>query len=53
LTYLEKAEKISVEDREFVRGELSWIAERLLQSYPDMTFREINRYLRQMLNVSV
>jgi len=53
MTYLEKAEQISVEDREFVRGELAWIAERLLQSYPEMSFREINRYLHQMLDVSV
>jgi len=53
LTYLEKAEKISQEDREFVRGELAWIAERLHQSYPDMTFREIKRFIHQILDVSI
>ena len=48
----EKAEKVAQEDREFVRDELAWVAE-WLKKRSNMNFREINRYLHEMLDVSV
>ena len=53
LAYLEKVEKIAPEDREFVRNEQAWLAEWLKNRYPSLKFGDINRYLHQMLEVSV
>ena len=52
MTHLEKAEKIGEDEREFVREELAWLA-RWIRSHKPLNFREINRYLHQMLDVSV
>lgn len=52
MTYLEKVEAISEEDREFVRDELVFTVEWLRKRYP-FTIREANRFLREMLTVSV
>lgn len=51
--YVEKAEKIASEDRELVRNELAWVAKWLRKHYPAMTVREANRFLHEMLDVSV
>ena len=48
----EKAEKVAQEDREFVRDELSWVAE-WLRKRSNMNFREVNQYLHEVLDVSV
>ena len=53
MLYAEKAEKIRSEDREFVRDELTWIAEWIRERYPTMNYGEINHFLRVMLDVSV
>jgi len=53
VTYMEKVEQISPEDRELVRDELAWAAEWLRAHYPDMTVAEINRYLHEMVDVSL
>ena len=53
LAYLEKVEKIGPEDREFVRNEQAWLAEWLKERYPSLKFGDINRFLHQMLEVSV
>ena len=52
MTYLEKVEKIDEDEREFVREELAWLA-RWIRSHKPMNFREVSRYLHQMLDVSV
>ena len=52
MTYVEKAEKVAQEDREFVRGELAWVAE-WLRNRSNMGFREVNRFLHEVLGVSV
>ena len=48
----EKAEKVAQEDREFVRDELARVAE-WLRNRSNMNFREINRFLHEVLDVSV
>lgn len=48
MTYKEKAEMIGEDEREFIREKLASIAEWLRQHYPNMDYREINRYLQEM-----
>ena len=50
---LEETCEISQEDREFIRDELAWLAEWIRGRYPQLSFREIHRILREMLSVSV
>jgi len=50
--HLSKAKQVSDEDREFVRDELVFTAEWLRKRYP-MSIKEANRFLHQMLDVSV
>ena len=53
VTYREKVEKITPEDRGFVRCDLSSLADWIRERYPAMNYREINRFLHEMLDVSV
>jgi len=52
VTYIEKVEKITAEDREFVRSELASLAEWLRNRYA-VRVSEINRWLHEMLDLSV
>ena len=51
--HAEKAEKIRQEDREYVRSDLSSLAEWIRERYPTMNYGDINRFLHGMLEVSV
>ena len=53
IAYVNKAEEVALEDRELVRSELVWVAEWLKKRYPTITIREANRFLHEMLDVSV
>ena len=53
MTYQDKVEKIAQEDREHARSELTSLAKWLKNRYPSMNFREVNRFLNEMLDVSV
>ena len=45
--------EVSREDREFVRDELAWLAERIRSRYPKLSFGDVRRFLREMISVSV
>ena len=45
--------EFSREEREFVRGELAWLAEWIRSRYPKLGFGDIRRFLREMISVSV
>ena len=53
LTYIEKVEKITSDDRGFVRCDLSSLADWIRERYPAMNYREINRFLHEKLDTSV
>jgi AAA+ ATPase superfamily predicted ATPase len=53
MLHAEKAEKIRREDREYVRSDLSSLAEWIRERYPTMNYGEVNRFLHEMLEVSV
>jgi short-subunit dehydrogenase involved in D-alanine esterification of teichoic acids len=53
LTYIEKVEKITSEDCDYVDSELHSLAQWLKNRYPDMDSQEINRFIRERLSVSV
>jgi hypothetical protein len=44
---------VSREDREFVRDELAWLADWIRRRYPKLSFRDIRRFLNEMVSVSV
>lgn len=47
------ANVVSEEDREFIRGELAWLAEWIRSRYPKLNFGDIRRFLTEMVSVSV
>lgn len=47
------ANVVSVEDREFVRDELAWLAEWIRSKYPKLNFCDIRRFILEMVPVSV
>lgn len=53
LTHMEKVDKIASEDRDYVQSELYSLAQWLKSRYPNMTVREVRRFLREVLGVSV
>lgn len=53
MTYVKKVNKINSRDREIVRESLAEIAESIRGKYPDLTHEDLNRFLRQMVNLSV
>jgi len=48
-----KGQSISREDREFVRDELSWLAEWIKKRYPGLNLIDARRILREVLSASV
>jgi len=46
-------EKIPSEDNENVKSELASLADWIKKQHPNMSFKEINRYLLEMLGLSV
>lgn len=50
---MEKVDKIASEDRDYVQSELYSLAQWLKSRYPNMTVREVRRFLREVLGVSV
>ncbi|MBS7635743.1 hypothetical protein KEJ37_00115 [Candidatus Bathyarchaeota archaeon] len=44
---------VSSEDREFIRDELAWLAERIHRRYRKLNFADIRRLLLEMVPVSV
>jgi len=48
-----QANVVSVEDREFVRQELAWLAEWIRSRYPKLNYGDIRRFLAEMVPVSV
>jgi len=55
MTYADKVRKITREDHEIVGDSLAEIAESLRKKYPklNLTYEDLNRYLRQRVNDSV
>lgn len=53
VTNLDEIEKITEEDREHVRSELSKLAEWLRNHYPNVTIKTVNQFLHEMVDVSV
>ncbi|MGB9779071.1 MAG: hypothetical protein ACPLW8_06650 [Candidatus Bathyarchaeales archaeon] len=47
------ANMVSVEDREFIRDELAWLADWIRNRYPKLNFGDIRRFLAEMVSVSV
>jgi len=47
------ADVVSVEDREFVREELAWLAEWIRSRYPKLNFCDIRQLILEMVPVSV
>ncbi|MEM0096185.1 MAG: hypothetical protein QW660_06070 [Candidatus Bathyarchaeia archaeon] len=47
------ADVVSLEDREFIREELAWLAEWIRSRYPKLNFCDIRRFLTEMVSVSV
>jgi len=47
------ANVVSIEDREFIRDELSWLAEWIHGKYPKLNFGDIRQLLLEMVPVSV
>ena len=45
--------EVSREDREFVRDELAWLAEWIRSKYPKLNLGDIQRFMREMIPVSV
>jgi hypothetical protein len=45
--------EFSQEDREFIRDELAWLADWIRRKYPKLSFRDIRRFLSEMVSVSV
>lgn len=45
-------QEVSREDREFVRGELAWLANKIREKY-GLSIPKIRRFIREMLDVSV
>jgi len=45
--------ELSERDREFVRDELGWIAEWIRKRYPEMSYRQIKRVIRDILEVTI
>jgi hypothetical protein len=50
---LTKPRGFSREDREFVREELAWLAEWIRSRYPRLNFEDVQRFIREMIPVSV
>jgi hypothetical protein len=46
-------EGVSMEDREFVREEMAWLADWIRKRYPKLNFGDIRRFLAEMVSVSV
>ena len=49
----EQTAEVSTEDREFVRDELTHIAESIRKRYPVMSIPQIRAFIREMLDVTV
>jgi hypothetical protein len=47
------ADVVSIEDREFVREELAWLAEWIRSRYPKLNFGDIRWLILEMVPVSV
>jgi len=47
------ANVVSMEDREFVREELAWLAEWIRSRYPKLNYGDIRRLILEMVPVSV
>jgi hypothetical protein len=52
-SYTRKVEGISPEDREIIRSELSWLAERVRKNNPDMNYHDLRKFINEMISVSV
>ncbi len=52
-SYTKKVKAISLEDREIVRSELSWIAERVRKNNPQMNYHDLRKFINEMISVSV
>ena len=55
MRYAEKVKKIAKEDCEIVSASLAEIAESIRGKYPelDLTYEDLNRWIKQRVNVSV
>ncbi len=47
------ANMVSMEDREFIREELAWLADWIRCRYPKLNYGDIRRFLAEMVSVSV
>jgi len=53
IPYAKKSERISPNDREYVRCELDWLAKWLRKHYPDMNYCDLRKFINEMVTVSV
>ena len=45
--------EVSESDREFIRSELGWLADWIKERYPEMTYGDIKRIIKDIIEVTI